>query len=248
MEHLSFDCPRTIWSIFGAGELSPSVFRAIESSLDLGHFNRPLLQNLSELSFNQDFGGVSLRDVCVFLGPRLKTLNLTTPSSLDGLETLLSSQSQMSRYRAFIHIKPGSLKAGEQLCVRPYLQPVFSPNTIVRRCHLRFTDPQISFFSSLLVESQCAPSQKACTRGFLDSSSNILPFLAMRHLEVSVASIADAGEFLQVTSSSSGLESLSITFERMVPTPEQLRAVFTVMQRSSFCDTLTNLNYRTMWR
>jgi hypothetical protein len=61
----------------------------------------------------------------------------------------------------------------------------------------------------------------------------------MRHLRISVASIANAGEFLQLVSSSSGLESLSITFCRILPTPEQLHAVFTVMQRSSFCDTLT---------
>ena len=73
-------------AVFGVRELSPSVFRAIESSLDLGHFNCPLLQNLNELTFNQDFGEVSLCDVCMFLGPRLKTLCLTPPSSLDDLE------------------------------------------------------------------------------------------------------------------------------------------------------------------
>src|ERR1700733_5847523 len=89
MEHLSFNCSSNNFG--GAGDLSPSVFRAIESSLDLGHFNRPLLQNLSELSFNQDFCEVSLRDVCVFLGPRLKTLRLTTSSSLDGLEIFVTA-------------------------------------------------------------------------------------------------------------------------------------------------------------
>jgi hypothetical protein len=81
--------------------------------------------------------------------------------------------------------------------------------------------------------------KRLAREGFLDSSSNILPFLAVQHLAVSVASIADAGELMQVISNSSGLESLSITFDRIVPTPEQLHAVFTVMQRSSFCDTLT---------
>jgi hypothetical protein len=44
------------------------------------------------------------------------------------------------------------------------------------------------------------------------------------------ASIANAGEFLKLTSSSSSLESLSITFYRIVPTPEQLHTVLTVMQ------------------
>jgi len=62
MEQLSFVLSARSLSVFGARELSPSVFRAIESSLDLGHFDRPLLQNLSELTFEQAFGGVSLHD------------------------------------------------------------------------------------------------------------------------------------------------------------------------------------------
>jgi hypothetical protein len=38
----------------------PQCLHAIESSLDIGHFEPLLLQNLSELTFNQDFGRVSL--------------------------------------------------------------------------------------------------------------------------------------------------------------------------------------------
>jgi hypothetical protein len=59
-----------------------------------------------------------------------------------------------------------------------------------------------------------------------------------------LASIADAGELLQVTSSSSYLESLLVSFDRIVPTPEQLRAFFTIMQQSSFCDTLVTFALR----
>src|ERR1700691_3678200 len=85
MEQLSFESSTTAW--LGSRELSPSVFRAIESSLDLGHFDRPLLQNLSELTFKQDVSGISLRDACVFLGPQLKTLHLSIPIIVDCLGT-----------------------------------------------------------------------------------------------------------------------------------------------------------------
>ena len=74
---------------FGVWELSPSVFCTIESLLDLGHFEPPLLQNLSGLTFNQYFSKVSLCDLCTFLGPQLKTHRLTISISLDGLRTLL---------------------------------------------------------------------------------------------------------------------------------------------------------------
>jgi hypothetical protein len=65
------------------------------------------------------------------------------------------------------------------------------------------------------------------------------PFLVMCHLHISVALIANAGQFLQATLSSFGLESLAITFDGIIPNPEQLHTVLTVIQRSSFCDALT---------
>jgi len=74
---------------------------------------------------------------------------------------------------------------------------------------------------------------------FLGASSDILHFLVMRHLRISIGSIADAGEFLQVTSSSSVLKSLSIAYDDIVPTPEQLHNVLAVVQWSAFHDTLT---------
>src|ERR1700735_629044 len=61
----------------------------------------------------------------------------------------------------------------------------------------------------------------------LDGSSNILPFLAMPDLDITVASTAPAAEFLKVTSSSSDLESLSITIDHTLPTPAQLHAALT---------------------
>ena len=83
MEHLSFDRPPYDLSVSGRRKLSPSVFRAIQSSLDLCHFDRPLLQNLTGFTFKPDYGGISLRDACVFLGLRLKTLDFTIGLLLD---------------------------------------------------------------------------------------------------------------------------------------------------------------------
>ncbi|KIM80377.1 hypothetical protein PILCRDRAFT_9571 [Piloderma croceum F 1598] len=240
MEHLSFDWSSNNMAIFGVRELSPSVFRAIESSLDLGHFEPPLLRNLSELTFNQDFGGVSLRDVCVFLGPPLKTLRLTIPSSLDGLEIFAAALK--ARCLAIEHLyisshdRSGRVNriVSDLFCSLSSLRTLSCEGITCDLRTLRYLS-SLPFLRSLTVHLL----KRLAGEGFLDSSSNILPFLAMRHLRISVASITDAGEFLQVVSSSSGLESLSITFYRILPTPEQLHAVFTVMQQSSFCDTLT---------
>jgi hypothetical protein len=65
----------------------------------------------------------------------------------------------------------------------------------------------------------------------LDASPNIPPFLVMRHLYFTVVSTASAVEFLRVASNSPNLESVGITIDCIVPTPEQLHAVLTVMQQ-----------------
>ena len=235
MEQLSFDQPPTIWSIFGVQELSPSVFRAIESSLDLGHFNRPLLQNLSELSFGENSSGVSLRDVCVFLGPRLKTLRLSTFSSFHSLDNFSIAIKSRCPAIEHLYISSQGLTTWTKSCVVDLICSLSSLRTLSYEGVT--TDAQtlkhlssLPFLRSLNVRLP-RPKRRA-QEDFLE------PFLTMRHLDVSVGSITNAGEFLQVTSSSSSLESLSIIFDRIVPTPEQLRAVFTIMQRSSFCDTL----------
>ena len=245
MEHLSFDQPSTIWSIFGVQELSPSVFRGIESSLNLGHFNRPLLQNLSELSFDQNSGGVSLHDVGVFLGPRLKTLRLSTFSSFDGLEKFAVALKARCPAIEHLYISSPDCSTRMKSCVLDLICSLSSLRTL--SCEGVTSDSQtIKYLSSLpfLRSLNVRLPRRLAQEGFLDSSYNILPFLAMRHLDVSVASIIDAGEFLQVTSSFFGLESLLVAFDRIVPTPEQLRAFFTAMERSSFRDTLTTFALR----
>ncbi|KIM73273.1 hypothetical protein PILCRDRAFT_15370 [Piloderma croceum F 1598] len=238
MVHLSFG--HYDWSVFGGQELSSSVFRAIESSLNLGHCDRPLLQNLSGLSFNQGFGGVSLRDICVFLGPRLKTLHLTISGSFDGLEVFAIAVKARCPTIEHLYISSHERSKRANSFLLDLICSLSSPRTI--SCEGVTCDSQtLKYLSSLpfLRSLTVRLPKRFAQESFLDSSSNIRPFLALQHLNISVASIADAGEFLQVTSRSSGLTSLSVTFDQIVPTPEQLRAVFTVIQRSSFRDTLT---------
>jgi hypothetical protein len=197
MEHLSFDQPPTIWSIFGVGELSPSIFRAIESSLDLGHFNRPLLQNLSELSFCQNSGGVSLRDICVFLGPRLKTLRLSTSIFFDSLDNFSIALKARCPAIEHLYISSHTLTACTKSCVVDLICSLSSLRTLSYKGDT--TDSQtLKHLSSLpfLRSLNVRLPRRLAQEDFLDSSSNILPFLKMRHLDVSVASITSAGEFL----------------------------------------------------
>jgi hypothetical protein len=222
-------------------ELSSSVFRAIERSLDLGHFNRPLLQNLRELIFNQGSSGVSLRDMCIFLGPRLKRLCLIPPASLDGLVIFVAALKArclaIDDLSISLHDDPGRANRIVTDLIRS-LSSLRELSCEDVACDLR-TLTHLSYLPSLQYLTVRLPKRLA-GESFLDSSSNILPFIAMRYLRISVASIADAGEFLQVVSSSSGLEFLHISLEDpILPTPEKIHAVFTIMQRSIFCDTLT---------
>jgi hypothetical protein len=239
MEQLLFESS-TIPGPPGTRELSPSVFRAIESSLDLGHIDRPLLQNLTELTFKQVFGEVSLRDLCVFLGPRLKTLHLSIPFIDNGLGT-------------FAEALKAKCPAIENLYISSYGREEWASGVVSDIIHSQSALRKISWDSTCDLQTlkylSSLPSlrslnvhlpQEFVQGNFLDATSNIPPFLAMRHLHVSVASITDAGQFLQATFSSIGLESLSIALDGIdIPNPDQLHAVLAVMQRSSFCDTLT---------
>jgi hypothetical protein len=240
MVHLSLNMSFSNMSILGARELSPSVFRAIESSLALGHFDCPLLQNLTELTFGQGFDGVSLRDACVFLGPRLKTLRLTIPISLDGLVTFVTALKAKCPNIEYLYVSSDELSKRmnrvvlDLICSLSYLRTISCEDVTCDSQTLKYLS-SLPFLQNLNVRLPNGLAQG----GFLDASSDILPFLAMRHLHVSVVSIADAGVFLQVTSSFSALESLYITFDHIVPTPDQLHAVLAVVQRSGSCDTLT---------
>jgi len=167
MEHLSFDRLPTVFSILGIEELSPSVFRAIESSLDLGHFNRPLLQNLGELSFGKYSGGVSLRDVCVFLGPRLKTLRLSCFSCFDDLENFAIALKARCPAIEHLYISGMDLSTRTKSCVSHLICSLSSLRTLSYE-GVTSDSHTLKFLSSLpFLRSLNTPSRKACTRGFL---------------------------------------------------------------------------------
>ena len=228
----------------GSQELSPSVFRAIESSLDLSHFDCPLLPNLSELTFKQDVGGISLRDVCIFLGPRLKMLHLSIPIIVDCLGTFAEGLKAKCPTIENLYISSGYRR--EEWVNRAVLDIICSLSSLwAVSWDSTFDSQTLKYLSSLPLWSLNVRLPQEFTQGgCVDASSNIPPFLAMRHLHISVASIANAGQFLQATSSSFGLEPLSITFDGIVPNPEQLHTVLTVIQQSSFCDALTTFALR----
>jgi hypothetical protein len=152
MEHLSFDQSPYDLSVSDRRKLSPSVFRAIQSSLDLCHFNRPLLQNLTGFTFKPVFGGISLRDACVFLGLRLKTLDFTIPRSLVGLRTF--AKALKAGCPAIEHLYISSCQSSDRVnrvvsdlvCSLSSLRTVWCEDITCNSQALW----QMSFFSSLL--------------------------------------------------------------------------------------------------
>ena len=238
MTQLSFN--RNDWSVFGARELNHNIFPIIQSSLDLGHFERPLLQNLTKFTFNQDYGGVSLRDACIFLGPRLKTLHLTIPSSLTGLKTFTNTLK--AKCPATEHLYISSFRSFDRankvvwnlVCSLSALRTVSCERIICDAQALKYLS-SLPSLQRLVVQLPAGLSHWS----LLDASSNILPFPAMQHLSIMTPSLTEARELLQVASSASKLKYLQITFESVLPTPEELHATLEVIQQCSFCDTLT---------
>jgi hypothetical protein len=240
MEHLSFNQSPYDLSISDRQELSPSVFRAIQRSHDLCHFDRPLLQNLTSFTFKPDFGGISLRDACIFLGPRLKMLDFTIPRSLVGLRTF--AKALKARCPAIEYLRISSCQSSDRVnrVVSDLVCSLSSLRTVRCgdiTCHSQALEC-LSSCPSLQDLVVHLPDELAQQR-LLDVSSKILPFLAIRSLDITVASTASVVEFFQVTSGSSDLESLSITIDSILPTAAQLHAALTVMQQSGICDTLT---------
>jgi hypothetical protein len=174
----------------------------------------------------------------------LKTL-FTIPRSLVGLRTF--AKALKARCPAIEHLYISSCQSSDRVnrvvsdfvCSLSSLRTVWCEditcNSQAFRC--------LSSRPSLQLLHVHLPDELA-QQSLLDGSSNILPFLAMRRLDITVASTASAVEFLQVTSTSSDLESLSITIDCILLTPAQLHAALTVMQQSGFCDTLTTFVLR----
>ena len=241
MEHLSFGRgPLFTFNSSVHRRLSPNVFRAIQSSLDVGHFDRPLLQNLTGFTFDQNFGGISLRDACIFLGLRLKMLNLTIPRSRDGLRTFATALKARCPNIERLYISYGQHSdqvnrvVSDLICSLSSLRAVHCMNITCNSRAIKHLSSRPS-----LQDLHVLLPDELVQQNILDGSSNIRPFLAIQDLDITVASIASAVEFLKVTSSSSNLESLSIIINHILPTPAQLHVALAVMQQNSFCNTLT---------
>jgi hypothetical protein len=240
MEHLSFDQSPYDLSISDHRDLSPSAFRAIQRSHDLCHFDRPLLQNLTSFTFKkQDFGGISLRDACVFLGPRLKTLDFAIPRPLVGLRTFVKALK--AGCPAIEHLYISNCQSSDRVnrLVSDLVCGLSSLRTV--RCGgITCHSQALEYLSScpFLQDLHVHLPDELAQQRLLNVSSKILPFLAMRSLDITVASTTSVVEFFQVTSGSSDLESLSITIDSL-PTAVQLHTALTVMQQSGICDKLT---------
>jgi hypothetical protein len=68
----------------------------------------------------------------------------------------------------------------------------------------------------------------------------VLPFPALKDFHANVISIADAGEFLQLISNSSNLESLTIHMS-VIPSSQELYTFLTTMHQSNSRNTLTTV-------
>ena len=231
--------------ICGDDQPSPSIFRAINRSLDLGHHSRPLLQNVTELHYDF-FPGVSIVDAWIFLDPRLKKLVLSTPVPIVGLEAFLEAVKSTCPYllnlRILIDDYEENKDAGavgraisNTVCGLSYLQ-----EASIQGSGVTLNSKTLVFLASLptLQKLNVSVPGGPPLRSYQEEFP-ILPFPTLRDLCCS-ATIADAGEFLQLISTCSALKSLSIELST-IPPPQELYTFLTIVHQSSFRDTLTTV-------
>ena len=226
--------------------INPSVFRAIDDSLDLGHCDRPLLQNIRRLIYFPSLTRIiSLADTRMFLGPRLKKLVLLTFGSnveLEDLEEFLEAVKprcpSLQELSVYGNIKFRTRKLGRALsdlvCGLPFLQAVLLGGVALN-------DEVLILLASLpsLRKLRVPLPGKAALRTFRNNVSN-QPFPALRDFHASVASFADAGEFLPHISSASSVESLSIMVST-IPPAQELYTFLAMVEQSGLCKTLTTV-------
>jgi hypothetical protein len=229
-------------SIYGDDQLGPSVFHAINCSLALGHHSHPLLQNITELDYKSIFSEVSLLDACIFLGPRLKKIDLSITVPIVGLEVFLeavkSTCPALSNLHILIDDNEENKNAGavgraisNTVCGLSYLQEALLRGVTLNGKALVFL-ASLPILQKLDVSVPGGPPLQSYREEF-----PILPFPTLRDLCCS-ATIAGASEFLQLISTSSAIESLSIELST-IPPPQELHNFLTIVHQSSFRDTLT---------
>jgi hypothetical protein len=241
MKHLSFD-QHSRQTFPYIHELSPSVFSAIELSLNHGHSRRPLLQNLSELTcivlFNQTF----LHDARMFLGRRLTKLDLVVPSSLMGFESFLAviKSKCPSLKNLCITDRGRSEKVGR--AVSDLICDLWCLEEIVL-LDVTLNCKALIFLAALpMVRKLHVSLPRGHGLQIVRDDCLFLPFPALKIFNVCVASIADASGFLEFVSSSSNIESLSIETSTTPPSQELYTFFTTVHQSSS--RTLTAISFR----
>jgi hypothetical protein len=223
-------------------DINPSVFRAIDDSLDLGHCDHPLLQNLSELAYWQGLPGITpLAGTRMFLGLRLKKLFLSIHSSnveLEGLEEFLKAVKSRCPSLQNLRISGNivSRKLGrvvsDLVCGLPCLQQVLLVDVDLNGKALIF----LASLPSLRI--LCAPLTRETALCTVRNSIPDLPFPALRFFHASVASFADAGEFFPYISSSSSVKSLSINVTT-IPPAQELYTFLVLVKQSGLRETLT---------
>lgn len=232
----------------GGQEIDSSVLRAINASLDLGHFHRPILQNLSELIWGKaiEDSDISLRDGCIFFGPQLTRLFFSVPSSLIGFETFFKAvKTNCSSLESLeIHTGMSTSKTVDRVISGLVCGPGLSYLREVLLSDVTLTLEALVHLASLpMLWSLRMSLPKGRILQTFREAFPLQPFPSLRRLYAHVTFIFDAGDFVQLISSSCNLESLTVCTS-IIPPSQELYAFLMVVHQSSSRDTLTTVSLR----
>ena len=234
MNHLSFE----LWShrVFGTRELSTNVLSAINSSLNLGHCHRSVFQNLKKLTC--DVLGIPLREMRIFLSPRLTSLFLSISNSTVGLETFLTAVQAASPFLRVVSINGNRYSekvrtaVSSLICGLPCLEVVLCSTIALNYKAL----VALSSLPKLWRLHMFLPGGPVAM-----DNCRPLPFSSLQDFDVSAATIADVDKFLRLVSGSPSLYSLSVDV-LATTTPQELHSFLTTVHRSSSRETLTKIS------
>jgi hypothetical protein len=185
-----------------------------------------------------DAFGIPLREICIFLSPRLTSFWLSTPDSPFGLETFLTAVQAASPFLKVVSIDCGRnsekvrTAVSSLICGLPCLE-VVSCSTIALNYKALVALASLPKLWRLHVVLPGGPPAMDNCRP--------LPFSSLQDFKARAATIADADEFLRLVSGSTSLYSLSV--EVLATTaPRELHSFLTTVHRSSSRDTLTKIS------
>lgn len=235
IRHLAFSSPCGLRMSSFVDRLDPAVFRAMDQSIELGHFHHPLLANLKDLIWEKE--DVSLLEACIFLGPRMTCLTIFHRGTTIGLDRFLKAVEtrcpSLSKLRIYGNGDSDPV-ISKLICDLPCLQEIstpwvmFTPNSLVGLASL----PNLSKLHAPISNGSILH------QGSFPSSS----FHALKDFTAKFASIFDAIKFLQLISTSSSLKSLATTISNG-SFPEELHMFFTTVNQSCSRHTLTTFSF-----